>query len=210
MSRYFILLPFLFLTAFVATAQRDFEVGFGVLGSGTAVDPLPAAYRSEFSGPITYLGYYVEGATVLIQHEKWKPRAIVRLQSEGSNASTDWPEIRILNTGFGAIVGYQLTPVVTVLAGGVASYQISSRIQQPANDQPLMELNGPWSGRFNAGIRGNFGRWCSEMLIEKSFTSLTGAVLLSREGSPSFQPSYSYLNVRLGLKYKLYQAPTKS
>ncbi len=187
-------------------AQTDFEIGFGVLGSGIDLDPIPVAYRNDFTGPITYLGYYLEASTVLSNHNKWSPRAIVRLQTEGSQASTDWPEIRVLNTGGGVIIGYHVTPVITILAGGVALYKVSSRVDPIHSDQPMTIDSAPWSGRLNAGVRGNFGRWSSEMIFEQSFTNESGAVLLTRDGSPSFVPTYSYLNVRLGLKYNILQA----
>jgi len=202
-SKYLILCFFFFFFVLKSDAQKNFEIGFGVLGSGTAVDPLPRAYRSDFSGPITYLGYYLEGAALLFQNEKWKPRMVIRMQSEGSNASIDWPKVRLLNAGFGLITGYKLTPVVSILAGGVVNYRLSSEIESINFNNPRRELGTPLSTRLNVGIRGNFGRWSSEMLIERSFTSQTGVVVLSREGSPSFQPTYSYLNVSLGLKYRL-------
>jgi len=171
-----------------------------------AVDPLPAAYRTNFSGPVTYPGYYIEGNTLLLQHEKWKPRALLRFQSEGSNPSTDWPKLRMLNGAAGGSIGYQLTPVIGVLGGGLACYQLSSQIIPTPTDQPQVERSGPWSGRLNIGVRGDFGRWSSEMLFEKSLSTSSGAVLLSKEGSPSFQPSYSFLNILLGIKFKLFQA----
>ena len=209
MIRYLILLLILVVSASLTKAQTDIEVGFGVLGSGVAIDPIPIAYRNDFVGPITRLGYYVEGSTLFVDHTKWKPRAVLRLQTEGSNSSIDWPEIQLVNAGGGVVVGYQLTPVVSILAGGVALYQISSRVDPINIDQPMVVTNEPWSGRLNAGVRGDFGRWSSEMIFEKSYNSESGSVLLTRESSPSFIPSYSYLNVRLGLKYKIFQS-TKS
>ena len=208
--RYLILFPALLLSSHLASAQSSVELGFGVTGSGIAVDPIPVAYRSDFDGPITYLGYYVEGSALLMQHDTWKPRAIVRLQSEGSNTSKDWPEIRVLSTSIGCMTGYQLTPVISLLAGGLANYQLSSRTESFDNDQPIHASNQPWSARISGGVRGDFGRWSSEMLVEKSLTSQSGAVILSREGSPSFRPSYSFLNVHLGLKYALFRSSVKS
>jgi hypothetical protein len=204
--RYVILFPILLLVASLTRAQSEIEVGFGVLGSVSAVDPIPLAFRNDFVGPNTYLGYYVEGSALLLEHSKWKPRAVVRLQTEGNKGSIDWPEIELVNAGAGAVVGYRLTPVITVLAGGVALYKVSSKIEPVDNDDPLISPTAPWSGRLNVGVRGNFGKWSSEMIFEKSYTTESGAVLLTRESSPSFIPSYSYLNVRLGFKYRIFQS----
>ena len=204
--RYFILLTVSIFFGSISLAQRQVEVGFGVVASGLAVDPLPAAYRSNFSGPVTYPGYYIEGAVLLFQHEKWKPRALLRFQSEGSNESIDWPQIRLNTAGIGGSIGYQLSPVISVLGGGIANYQLSSKIVPLPTDQPQLEKGNSLSGRINIGVRGDFGRWSSEMIFEKSFTSLSGAVLLSKEGTTSFQPSYSFVNILLGVKYKLFQS----
>lgn len=208
--RYIILLQSFLFFSLLATAQRNIEIGMGVIGSGVAVDPIPFAFRSDFEGPITYLGYYVEGAALLSNHKIWKPRAVVRLQSEGSNASKDWPAIRVLSTSLGCMTGYQLTPVISLIGGGFANYQLASQYEVIHTDQPQAEVAQLWSARITGGVRGDFGRWSSEMLIEKSLTGQNGGVTLAREGSPSFMPTYSFLNVHLGVKYILFQASEKT
>jgi len=173
-----------------ALAQGDLELGFGVLGSTIVVDPIPASYRGDFVGPITYLGYYVEASTLLSENEKWKPRAVLRLQSEGSNPSIDWPEIRVLSASAGCLAGYQLTPVISFLAGGFVNYQLSTRIQSMNDDMPVSNSNPAWGAKVTGGVRGDFGRWST----------------VSKEGATSFRPSYSFLNVQLGLKYALWSS----
>lgn len=208
--RYFLLPIAILLSPLLVTGQGNTEIGFGILGSSIVVDPIPAGYRNDFEGPITYLGYYLEASSLLSNNEKWKPRAVVRLQTEGSNASGDWPEIRTLSVNAGVTAGYQLTSVISFFAGGFANYQIATRTEILGTDMPAPNNKSPWGARFTGGVRGDFGRWSTEMLIEKSLTTQGGAVILSREGSPSFRPTFSYLNVHLGLKYSLFNALEKT
>jgi hypothetical protein len=164
---------------------------------------LPRAYQATFEGPYTYLGYFAEASYDVFPSERLRPRVVARIQVEGSEPSFDWPRTRFVNAGLGGRLGYQWTPVISIIGGGLLTYDIREDVG--AGD--LTNENSRFNGRLQAGLRGDFGRWAAEMIYEEALLSRRGAILLEKEGALPFLPDYLQKNILLAVKYKLFQKP---